>query len=81
MAIHNIQMVDLHKQYLAIKNEVDAAIAGVIESTQFINGDEVKLFQKELEDYLGVKHVIPCANGTDALQIALMALGLNPEMK
>lgn len=78
MAIHNIQMVDLHKQYLAIKNEVDAAIAGVIESTQFINGDEVKLFQKELEDYLGVKHVIPCANGTDALQIALMALGLKP---
>jgi dTDP-4-amino-4,6-dideoxygalactose transaminase len=78
MAIHNIQMVDLHKQYLAIKNEVDAAIAGVIESTQFINGDEVKAFQKELEDYLGVKHVIPCANGTDALQIALMALGLEP---
>ncbi len=78
MAIHNIQMVDLHKQYLAIKNEVDAAIAGVIENTQFINGDEVKLFQKELEDYLGVKHVIPCANGTDALQIALMALGLKP---
>lgn len=78
MAIQNIQMVDLHKQYLAIKNEVDAAIAGVIESTQFINGDEVKLFQKELEDYLGVKHVIPCANGTDALQIALMALGLEP---
>lgn len=78
MAIHNIQMVNLHKQYLAIKNEVDAAIAGVIESTQFINGDEVKLFQKELEDYLGVKHVIPCANGTDALQIALMALGLKP---
>ena len=78
MAIQNIQMVDLHKQYLAIKNEVDAAIAGVIESTQFINGDEVKLFQKELEDYLGVKHVIPCANGTDALQIALMALGLKP---
>lgn len=78
MAIQNIQMVDLHKQYLAIKNEVDAAIAGVIESTQFINGDEVKLFQKELEDYLEVKHVIPCANGTDALQIALMALGLEP---
>jgi len=78
MAIHNIQMVDLHKQYLSIKNEVDAAIAGVIESTQFINGDEVKLFQKELEDYLSVKHVIPCANGTDALQIALMALGLKP---
>lgn len=71
-------MVDLHKQYLAIKNEVDTAIAGVIESTQFINGDEVKLFQKELEDYLDVKHVIPCANGTDALQIALMTLGLKP---
>lgn len=78
MATQNIQMVDLHKQYLAIKNEVDAAIAGVIESTQFINGDEVKAFQKELEDYLGAKHVIPCANGTDALQIALMALGLEP---
>lgn len=73
-----LQMVDLTGQYLKIKEEVDAAIAGVIESTAFINGPEVKEFAKELEAYLGVKHVIPCANGTDALQIALMALNLQP---
>lgn len=73
-----IQMVDLVKQYEKIKSEVDAATQGVFGSAQFINGPEVKDFQKELEDYLDVKHVIPCANGTDALQIALMALGLEP---
>ncbi len=71
-------MVDLKGQYLKIKEEVDAAIAGVIENTSFINGPDVKAFQSELEKYLGVKHVIPCANGTDALQIALMALNLQP---
>ena len=71
-------MVDLHGQYLKIKEEVDAAIAGVLESCAFINGPEVKEFQKELETYLGVKHVIPCANGTDALQIAMMALDFQP---
>ncbi|SDE47264.1 DegT/DnrJ/EryC1/StrS family aminotransferase [Riemerella columbipharyngis] len=71
-----IQMVDLQSQYFKIKNEVDNAVLNVMESAQFVNGPEVKLFQKELEDYLDVKHMIPCANGTDALQIALMALGL-----
>ncbi|MCO5259523.1 MAG: DegT/DnrJ/EryC1/StrS family aminotransferase [Crocinitomicaceae bacterium] len=73
-----IQMVDLVTQYQAIKNEVDTAISSVIEKAQFINGPEVAAFQKEMEDYMKVKHVIPCANGTDALQIALMALGLKP---
>lgn len=73
-----IQMVDLKGQYEKIKSEVDAAIHGVIDSTQFIGGPDVKKFQSELEAYLGVKHVIPCANGTDALQIAMMALDLKP---
>lgn len=71
-------MVDLKKQYLKIKNEIDAAISEVIDSAAFINGPAVKTFQKNLEKYLNVKHVIPCANGTDALQIAMMALGLKP---
>lgn len=74
----NIQMVDLQGQYHKIKKEVDAAILKVIETTSFINGPEVKSFQQDLENYLAVKHVIPCANGTDALQIALMALDLKP---
>lgn len=73
-----IQMVDLMTQYEKIKPEVDAVILDILKSAQFINGPEVKGFQEELEKYLGVKHVIPCANGTDALQIALMALGLKP---
>lgn len=71
-----IQMVDLQSQYYKIKAEVDNAVLNVMNSAAFINGPEVKSFQKELEDYLDVKHVIPCANGTDALQIALMALDL-----
>lgn len=71
-------MVDLQSQYQKIKNEVDEKVLNVIQSAQFINGPEVQNFQKELEQYLGVKHVIPCANGTDALQIALMALDLQP---
>lgn len=74
----SIQMVDLRGQYLRIKDEIDAAVLDCIGSTQYINGPQVKAFQAALEDYLGVKHVIPCANGTDALQIALMALGLKP---
>ncbi|MCO4813611.1 MAG: DegT/DnrJ/EryC1/StrS family aminotransferase [Flavobacteriales bacterium] len=74
----NIQMVDLKSQYQKIKPEVDKAILNVIEAAQFINGPEVKAFQKDLEEYLDVKYVIPCANGTDALQIALMAAGLKP---
>ena len=71
-----IQMVDLQSQYYKIKNDVDNALLNVMSSAAFINGPEVKGFQTELENYLGVKHVIPCANGTDALQIALMALDL-----
>lgn len=71
-------MVDLKNQYLKIKHEIDSAIQEVLESTAFINGPAVKEFQKNLENYLQVKHVIPCANGTDALQIAMMALGLKP---
>ncbi len=71
-----IQMVDLQSQYYKIKNEVDNAVLNVMDSAAFINGPEVKSFQNELESYLDVKHVIPCANGTDALQIALMALDL-----
>lgn len=73
-----IHMVDLKTQYEHIKDEVNQAVLNVIESTAFINGPEVSAFQQELEKYLGVKHVIPCANGTDALQIAMMALGLQP---
>ncbi len=76
--MRKIQMVDLMAQYQKIKPEVDKAILNVIENAQFVNGPEVQGFQKELEAYLGVKHVIPCANGTDALQIAMMALGLKP---
>ena len=72
----NIQMVDLKSQYMKIKPQVDNAINDVLSSTQFINGEHVKSFQKELANYLGVKHVITCANGTDALQISMMALGL-----
>ena len=71
-------MVDLKGQYKNIKERVDSSIMNVIETTTFVNGPEVHQFQKELEDYLGVKHVIPCANGTDALQIAMMGLGLKP---
>jgi UDP-2-acetamido-2-deoxy-ribo-hexuluronate aminotransferase len=76
--MQGLQMVDLKRQYQNIKTEVDAAIQSVIDNTAFINGPEVKHFATELANYLGVKHVIPCANGTDALQIALMALGLKP---
>ncbi len=71
-----IQMVDLKSQYEKIKSEIDEAILNVLASTSYINGYEVKNFQANFEEYLGVKHVIPCANGTDALQIALMACGL-----
>lgn len=73
-----IQMVDLKGQYEKIKDQIDPAINQVIESTAFINGPQVSSFQRELEQYMGVKHVIPCANGTDALQIAMMGLGLQP---
>jgi dTDP-4-amino-4,6-dideoxygalactose transaminase len=73
-----IQMVDLKGQYEKIKTEVDAGIQEVLNTTAFINGPAVKEFQADLEKYLNVKHVIPCANGTDALQIAMMALDLKP---
>ncbi|WP_041566961.1 DegT/DnrJ/EryC1/StrS family aminotransferase [Nonlabens dokdonensis] len=76
--MRKIQMVDLQGQYEGIKDRVNTGLQEVIESAAFINGPEVHAFQKELEDYLGVKHVIPCANGTDALQIAMMGLGLQP---
>jgi UDP-2-acetamido-2-deoxy-ribo-hexuluronate aminotransferase len=76
--MNNLQMVDLKGQYAHIKTEVDEAILNVVNTTAFINGPEVKAFQSELEAYLNVKHVIPCANGTDALQIAMMALDLQP---
>ncbi len=71
-------MVDLRSQYLKIQNEINTAIQEVIDQTAFINGPQVGKFATELEQYLGAKHVIPCANGTDALQIAMMALGLQP---
>ncbi len=73
---HN--MVDLVGQYKKIKGEIDSAVINVMTEASFINGPAVREFQKNFEDYLGVKHVIPCANGTDALQVALMALDLEP---
>jgi UDP-2-acetamido-2-deoxy-ribo-hexuluronate aminotransferase len=76
--MHPIQMVDLKRQYHKIKAEVDEAVLNVMESTAFINGKPVQEFANNLSTYLGVKHVIPCANGTDALQIAMMALDLQP---
>jgi UDP-2-acetamido-2-deoxy-ribo-hexuluronate aminotransferase len=76
--MRKIQMVDTKTQYLAIKEEVDAAIHEVLDSAAYINGKAVKDFAQHLATYLDVQHVIPCANGTDALQIAMMALGLQP---
>ena len=73
-----IQMVDLKQQYQHIKAEIDTAVLKVLESTAFINGPQVQSFSSALAAYHGVKHVIPCANGTDALQIAMMALNLQP---
>ena len=73
-----IQMVDLKLQYAKIKNEIDAAIHDVLDSSAFINGRPVTDFANNLSAYLDVKHVVPCANGTDALQISMMALGLEP---
>lgn len=76
--MREIQMVDLKAQYDKIGGEVDEAIRSVLKSSAFIKGPEVKLFEEELQKYLDVKHVISCANGTDALQIAMMAFGLKP---
>lgn len=76
--MHAIQMVDLKRQYLKIKDEIDQGILEVLDTTAYINGPKVKAFQEGLQTYLNAKHVIPCANGTDALQIAMMALDLQP---
>jgi UDP-2-acetamido-2-deoxy-ribo-hexuluronate aminotransferase len=76
--MREIQMVDLKTQYENIRSEIDNAIFSVINSTAFIKGPEVKLFEEELQSYLGVKNVISCANGTDALQIVMRSLGLKP---
>ena len=76
--MEQIRMVDLQTQYKRLQSDIDAAMQQVLDSTAFINGPQLKVFQQNLADYLQVKHVIPCANGTDALQIALMALGLKP---
>jgi dTDP-4-amino-4,6-dideoxygalactose transaminase len=76
--MRKIQMVDTKTQYLAIKEQVDAAIHDVLDSAAYINGKAVKDFAQNLGSYLGIEHVIPCANGTDALQIAMMALDLQP---
>ncbi|MCK4747020.1 MAG: DegT/DnrJ/EryC1/StrS family aminotransferase [Bacteroidales bacterium] len=73
-----IRMVDLHGQYLKIKSEVNEAIQKVIDSTAFIRGGDVRSFEDELSVYMGVPHAIACGNGTDALQVAMMALGLQP---
>src|SRR5574343_196613 len=74
--MNKIEMVDLKGQYQKIKPEIDAAMIACVESAEFINGKAVSAFSDNLAKYVGVKHVIPCANGTDALQIALMALDL-----
>ncbi len=71
-------MVDLHTQYLKIKTEVDAAIQKIIDTSAFVKGEEVSFFENNLANYLNIKHVVACANGTDALQLALMALDLKP---
>lgn len=76
--VNSIKMVDLHGQYLKVKEEVDQAIQTVINSSSFINGSAVEEFCQQLAEYLGVKKVIPCANGTDALQISYQSLGLKP---
>ena len=76
--MRNIQMVDLNAQYQKLGAEIDAAIKSVLNSAAFIKGPEVKLFEEKLQEYLNCRHVISCANGTDALQIAMMALGLKP---
>ncbi|HHL53469.1 MAG TPA: DegT/DnrJ/EryC1/StrS family aminotransferase [Flammeovirgaceae bacterium] len=73
-----LKMVDLHGQYLRIKDEIDAAIGRVLDSTAFINGPQVKEFARAFAHYNGIDHVVPCGNGTDALQIALMTLDLQP---
>lgn len=76
--MRKIEMVDLRAQYEKIGKEIDSAIKSVIESTAFIKGPDVKLFEEELCNYMGVKHVVSCANGTDALYLAMMVLDMKP---
>src|SRR5674536_31490 len=76
--MREIQMVDLKAQYKKYGSEIDHAVKTVLESAAFIKGPDVKLFEEELQEYMGVKHVISCANGTDALYLAMMVLGLKP---
>ncbi|MFC2080920.1 DegT/DnrJ/EryC1/StrS family aminotransferase [Bacteroidota bacterium] len=76
--MHNIRMVDLERQYVRLKPEIDEALQQAIDSTAFINGPDVHSFRDDLAAYLEVEYVIPCGNGTDALQVALMAIGLEP---
>ena len=76
--MRKIQMVDLATQYQKLKKDIDDAVLNVVSSTAYINGPEVHAFAAELQSYLNVKHVIPCANGTDALQVIMMALDLKP---
>jgi UDP-2-acetamido-2-deoxy-ribo-hexuluronate aminotransferase len=76
--MREIQMVDLKAQYEKIGSEIDSAIKSVLESTAFIKGPDVRLFEEELREYMGVKHVVSCANGTDALHLAMIVLGLKP---
>ena len=76
--MREIEMVDLKAQYQKIGAEIDVAIKSVLQSTAFIKGPDVKLFEEELQQYMGVKHVVSCANGTDALHLAMMVLGLKP---
>src|SRR5690625_5417182 len=78
MAMAPIKMVDLEPQYQKIKPEIAASFQSILEQAAFINGSQVHEFCGKLKDYLDVKHVIPCANGTDALQIALMSLDPEP---
>jgi len=75
--MRDVQMVDLKAQYEKIESEIDTAIESVLESTAFIKGPDVRLFEEELQQYMHVKHVIPCANGSDALHLAMMVLSLN----
>ena len=75
--MRKIEMVDLKAQYQKIKSEIDHSIREVVDSAAFIGGSPVQDFARELESYLGVKHVIPCANGTDALQIAMIVVSRN----
>ena len=77
-AMGTIQMVDLHRQYSRLKAEIDAAMQEVVESTAFINGPQVGAFASHLAEYMHVPHVVPCGNGTDALLVALMSLGVKP---